>query len=130
MLVKSQAKIGGVNYQFECDEKSEKESFAKAIVFGNPPIYCELCKNSDPAKFRMETNKDKDGHIYIKIRCKGCGATCGLGEYKDGSGYFWRKPFEKYIPKNATVKSAAPTEEPGPTDAKGEETINPDDIPF
>lgn len=129
MLVKSQTKVGGVNYQFECDEKSEKESFAKAIVFGNPPTYCDLCKNNVPDKFRMNTNKDKEGHIYIKIRCNACGATCGLGEYKDGSGYFWRKPFERYIPKTAVATAKPVVGTVGPEVVEGSK-ISEDEIPF
>ena len=134
MIAKSQVRIGGVNYQFECDEKSEKESISKAIVFGNPPTYCDVCKNVDPSKFKLVTNKDKEGHIYIKIKCIAtkCGATCGLGEYKDGSGFFWRRPFEVYVPKQAAT-TAKPTTaaatEPEPESA-GKEEVNPDDIPF
>lgn len=137
MKVKSTTKIGNVLYEFECDERLEKEALSKAIVFANPPTYCDVCKNTDPSKFKLVTNKDKQGHIYIKIRCINakCGATCGLGEYKDGSGYFWRRPFEIYQPKggNNGYNSGNARPNNGPAnfdDPNMKEDVDPEDIPF
>lgn len=131
----SKVNIGSVVYEFECDGKDGKEAISQAITLANPPRYCNVCKNHDPAKFKLDTNQDKDGNIYIKIRCiaNRCGATCGLGEYKNGSGYFWRKPFEVYQPKGATPSTATPSTDQMPQpDEKydGSGDVNPEDIPF
>jgi len=132
MKVSSTTKIGGVLYEFVCDERLEKEALSKAIVFANPPTYCDVCKNMDASKFKLVTNKDKNGHIYIKIRCIApkCGATCGLGEYKDGSGFFWRRPFEVYQPKNSNANAAPNNTPTNFNDPTMTEDVNPDDIPF
>lgn len=96
MIAKAQTKLGGVAYQFEFDDKDEMEAMAKAITLGNPPTYCNLCKVTGPENFSLETNKDKEANIYVKVRCS-CGATASLGQYKAG-GYFWHD-FEMYVKK-------------------------------
>ena len=96
MIAKVKVTHGGSDYQFEIEEKSEKETLNKAITFGNPPKECSLCK-SDNVLFT--TNKDKEGNIYVNVKCEGCGARSKLGEYKTG-GFFWHD-FEKYVPKDS-----------------------------
>lgn len=97
MKIKVQTTVGGVTFYIDVDESKEMEALHKAIVLGNPPKWCNVCKNSQ--YFRLESNKDKDGNVYVNVRClgKGCGCTAKLGQYKAG-GYFWH-PFEKYTPK-------------------------------
>ena len=83
----------------EIDEREEMETLHKAIVLSNPPTKCTLCGGTD---LRYDSNKDKEGNIYVNLRCA-CGAKVKLGQYKAG-GYFWHRDFEKYAPKNGTSK--------------------------
>lgn len=95
MIAKVKFNLGGADYQLEIDEKGELDTLHKMIVLSNPPRYCQLCKNTED--FVFTSNKDKEGNTYINVRCKKCGATAKLGQYKAG-GYFWHQ-FEKYEPK-------------------------------
>ena len=81
--------------QLELDEQNEMMGIHKAIILGNPPKYCQLCKNKEI--FKLDSNKDQEGHIYVNVVCK-CGAKAKLGRYKTG-GYFWHK-FEVYQKNN------------------------------
>jgi len=100
MIVKGSFRVGGASYAVEIDEKDVKSALNQVITLTNPPFYCDVCKNNDPDRFKLVTNKDKEGNIYVSIQCinAGCFAKCNLGTYKQG-GYFWRKPFEKYEKK-------------------------------
>ena len=113
MIAKANISMGGVNYQFEIEEKGEMDTLHKIISLTNPRSYCVLCKNSDKSKFHFTTNKDKEGNTYVNVKCS-CGGRSKLGQYKTG-GYFWHD-FEKYEPKE--VKSSK------------EETIDSDDFPM
>lgn len=103
MIVKSSLKIGKTQYQFEVDDKDEMEGLNKAITLGNPRFYCDLCKNTDPEKFYLRTNKDKESNIYVKVKCN-CGAESKLGQYKTG-GFFWHA-YEMYIPNTETKEGS------------------------
>ena len=92
--------------QIELDEQNEMLAIHKAIILGNPPKYCQVCQNKE--FFKLDSNKDKEGNVYINVMCK-CGAKAKLGQYKTG-GYFWHK-FEVYQ-KN----QPKPANEPHPTD--------------
>jgi len=98
IIVESQ--WGRSKYTMKLEEKSVKETLNMAITLGNPPHYCHACKNIDSNKFSPDTNRDKDGNIYINTKCELCGAKSGLGTYKTG-GFFWKK-FEKYVPQGTT----------------------------
>lgn len=99
MKITVDTQIGAAKYTFEIDEPKELESLNKAIVLGNPPKYCTVCGNGQ--YFTLDTNKDKEGNIYVNMKClaKDCYAKAKLGSYKTG-GYFWHK-FEKYEGKAA-----------------------------
>ena len=84
--------LGKNNYKFEIDEKDEMETLHKAAVLGNMPNFCQECKNDE--HFKLDSNKDKEGNIYINVVCTHCWAKAKLGQYKAG-GYFWHK-FELY----------------------------------
>jgi len=84
--------IGKTKYLFHIEEQKDKEALHKAAVLGNPPKYCQLCKNNE--HFTLNGNKDKEGNIYIKMTCKKCGSQAKLGSYKVG-GYFWHT-FEQW----------------------------------
>lgn len=94
MIAKANVKLGGVSYQFEVDEKNELDTLHKIIVLTNPRRNCNECNNDNPDLFYLTTNKDKEGNIYVNVKCK-CGARSKLGQYKTG-GYFWHD-FEKYV---------------------------------
>ena len=123
MKIEVSTKIGEVVYKYCIDENTDLESLHKAILMGNPPKYCNECKNTD--KFRMDSNKDKESHIYVHIVCTACGAKAKLGLYKSG-GYFWHK-FVKYIKD---------TEAKDPAEAAADKIVPPitestnDDLPF
>lgn len=93
MEIKVQTSLNGVNYAFTIDEKSELEALHKASVLGNMPNYCQECKNTD--RFKLDSNKDKEGNTYVNVVCLSCFAKAKLGQYKTG-GYFWHK-FVKFV---------------------------------
>ena len=95
MKIEVTTKLDNVSYKFMIDEADAKEALHKAIVLGNPPLYCNSCQNTEG--FRLGTNKDKEGNIYINTICCACGSKAKMGTYKTG-GFFWHK-FEKYVPK-------------------------------
>ena len=111
MKVVVQVKVGGTLYNFNIEENKELEALNKAIVLGNPPQFCNLCKNNN--FFKLASNKDKEGNIYVNVVCLKCGAKAKLGSYKTGS-YFWHK-FEQYERKavNPEVDPAAREEVEG-----------------
>lgn len=94
MKITVQTQLGKVVYRMDFDEKGEMDTLHKAIVLGNPPQYCQICKNKE--HFKLDSNKDKEGNTYVNIVClkDGCFAKSKLGQYKSG-GYFWHK-FEQY----------------------------------
>jgi RNase P subunit RPR2 len=93
MKAKVQTTIGKTQVSFEIEERSDMETLHRVAVLGNLPSYCHECKNTDT--FSLDSNKDKEGNIYVNIVCRKCGAKSKLGQYKTG-GYFWHK-FEKYV---------------------------------
>lgn len=96
MIVKGALKLN-TQYQFEADEKDEFEALNKIITLCNPPTHCTKCGNADPAQFHLTSNKDKEGNMYVSIKCK-CGAKANLGKLKAG-GFFWHREFEVYVKK-------------------------------
>lgn len=98
MKVLVETQIGAVKYRLEIEEATDFDALNKAIVLGNPPKYCNECGNNQ--YFVLDTNKDKEGNIYINMKClaKDCYAKAKLGTYKT-KGYFWHQ-FKKYVPEN------------------------------
>ena len=97
-------KMGSAEYTLEIEESEEMELLHKMIVLGNPPRKCSHCENYK--KIKMDSNKDKEGNIYVNVVCLECGAKAKIGRYKTG-GYFWHK-FEVYnkggsVPDNVEV---------------------------
>lgn len=88
--------------RLEIDERNEMETLHKAIVLSNPLRQCEACENTEG--FYFTTNKDKEGNIYVNLKCPKCEARSKLGQYKAG-GYFWHA-FEKFVPKVQTQTNA------------------------
>lgn len=85
MVIEVQTKIGEALYKFIIDDVDEMQALHKAAVLGNPKLYCKLCKNDK--FFRLDSNKDKDGNIYVNVVCTACWAKSKLGQYKS-KGYF------------------------------------------
>ena len=84
----------------EIEEKDDMETMYKAIALIDSPKYCNICQKSKD--FTFVSNKDKEGNIYINVKCT-CGAKAKLGQLKAG-GYFWHK-FTQYMGKiNETIK--------------------------
>jgi len=117
MNAKVNVKYGEATYQFEFDEKDEKDTLNKIITFGNPPRYCDVCRATDG--FYFSSNRDKEGNIYVNAKCK-CGARAKLGSYKVG-GYFWHD-FE-------TVSDSIKKAEPDKAVTASDE-VNVDDLGF
>ena len=120
MKITATVKLGNTSYAFYIDEAKEMDALHKAAVLGNPPNYCNECKNQE--SFRLDSNKDKDGNVYVNVVCRKCGAKAKLGLYKSG-GYFWHK-FEKYVKQDDQNQGSSqqPNEPLPPTDE--------DDLPF
>lgn len=99
MIAKIAFKIGRTDYELTLDDDKEMELFHKMAVLGNPPRRCNVCGNDK--YFRLDSNKDKDGNIYVNVVCTAasCYAKSKLGQYKSG-GYFWHN-FEKYEGKKS-----------------------------
>ena len=94
MIAKANLTLGGVSYQFEVEEKDEKETLQKIITLTNPRRTCNVCQ-ADRESMYFTANKDTEGNTYINVKCGKCEARSKLGSYKVG-GFFW-KDFEKYI---------------------------------
>lgn len=108
----------GNKIKLEIEERSEMETLHKAVVLSNPPTKCDECGN---IKISLDSNKDKEGNIYINIKCVVCGAKAKLGQYKSG-GYFWHK-FEKWVRKEEEQKEKSPA-------STDREMPQDDEVPF
>jgi len=95
MKVTVKSKLGSAEYLFEIEEKNDLDVLHKIAVLGNPPTFCDECKNDNPNMFRLVSNKDTEGNTYVNVRCEKCGSNAKLGLYKSG-GFFFH-PFKKYI---------------------------------
>ena len=93
MKIEVKTQVGNVQYTMIVDEQNDIETLHKAIVLGNPPRYCDECKNNQ--YFKLDSNKDKEGNTYINVVCGKCYAKAKLGQYRAG-GHFWHK-FVKYV---------------------------------
>jgi len=87
----------------EIEEPKEMETLNKAITLSTYPKKCSNCQNTDGLYFT--SNKDKDGNIYVNIKCPACFARAKLGILKAG-GYFWHQDFVVYEPKSSTNQVA------------------------
>lgn len=104
MIAKGNLKIGQSAFQFEVEEKDDKEALLKVIALASPRTNCNLCDTHGLETKHLEARKvttEKGTFVYISVVCK-CGAKSTLGEYKTG-GYFW-KEYEKYDPENGNGK--------------------------
>lgn len=98
--VKTKFVVGGVTYETTHNGGDAKKVLAEAIALANPHSKC-VCGNTGlETNFKMTSNSDKEGNIYVNVKCLKCGAKSKLGSYKTG-GYFWHQ-FELYKPEVTT----------------------------
>jgi len=109
MKIQVQTEVGGVKYNIDVEEQEEIQTLHKAIILGNPPKYCQECKNDK--NFKMDSNKDREGNFYVNVVCMNslCFAKAKLGLNK-GGGFFWHK-FEKYVKNENNVQQNQVTKE-------------------
>ncbi len=86
--------------RLEIEERDEMETLSKAIVLATPPKRCNACSNE--AGLYMTSNKDKEGNVYVNVKCPKCGARAKLGRYKT-QGFFWHD-FAVYQPQKENEK--------------------------
>jgi len=91
MKIKIKKQVGSSELSFEIEEKEIFDTLFNAGFLTSIPTRCSEC-NSE--KVELQSNKAKE-YKYVKVICKECFAQANLGQYKDGSGYFW-KNFEKW----------------------------------
>lgn len=108
MRMKTRFQLGGATYELEVDEREEMEILHKAIVLSNPRRKCSECNELGYESKYFTTNKDKEGNIYVNVKCAKCGARSKLGQYKAG-GYFWHE-YEVYQPKTQSQNDGATSE--------------------
>jgi hypothetical protein len=85
--------IGMSSLTFEVEAEKELDALAKASFYTTAPDKCGSCGSTD---VMLESNK-AESFTFVKIRCNKCRATANMGQFKDGSGGFWKK-FEAYVP--------------------------------
>lgn len=98
MKITIKKQIGKALIELDVEEKSEKETLAKATFYLEPD-YCGLCKNTNIIWTSRRAKTDEgDTYTYIIRKClnKDCLATSTAGEYKTG-GFFWKR-WEIYQP--------------------------------
>jgi len=85
--------LGDTEYIFKVQAGKGKDALIMAGVFGDMPTVCSKCGSP----VHLSSHKAKE-YKFVEVVCNNvpkCGAKAGLGEYKDGSGYYW-KDFEIY----------------------------------
>ena len=124
MKIQATTNIGKTKYVFQIEDE-DMEALHLAAVLGNAPDYCSLCKNDK--FFALDSNKDKEGNVYVNVVCKKCFAKAKLGRYK-AKGFFWHK-FEKYVPKGTQKDTQdSPPDNPFNDDIPPAE--EPSELPF
>lgn len=85
--------IGKSTLTFQVEGEKDVDTLAKASFYTEMPDKCGLCGKDD---VELSSNKAK-GFVFVKVKCNSCNGRSNLGQFKDGSGCFW-KDFEKYEP--------------------------------
>lgn len=96
MKVAITKKLGKSTFTFQVEEEKEVDALAKAAFYATTPDKCTLCGSENVS---LEMNK-AESFTFVKVRCLDCRAQANLGQYKDGSGCFW-KEFKEYTPEAA-----------------------------
>lgn len=77
----------------EIDDRDEMETLHKALALTSHPQTCTNCQNTEG--LYLTSNKDKEGNVYVNLKCPECNGKVKLGLYKAG-GFFWHRDFEVY----------------------------------
>jgi hypothetical protein len=130
MRVIIKKKIGKSEVTFEASADKYKDALFQAAFYANTPDKCTICHSEDVI---LDANRTQEGYLYVKVRCLNpeCGARATMGEYRDGSGGFW-KQFEKYDPNATGAKTPAveKKEETPAATAEAKKVEPSDDFPF
>lgn len=94
MKVQISKKIGKSTLSFQVDEEKEVDALARASFYTTAPDTCGLCESTE---VELDSNRAK-GFTFVKIKCLKCDGRSNLGQFKDGTGCFW-KDWEKYEPE-------------------------------
>ncbi len=121
--------VGKAQYTFHVEGRDDLATLNQMIVMGNPPTYC---KELPKGFYNLETNKDKEGNVYVNMACAGKDESgvfriykAKLGSYKDKSGFFWHNfKLDEYQKSGAVPTSGAVSTPVTPT------VENDEDIPF
>lgn len=122
-------KIGKSTIQIIGDSgETIKEVLAQGASIATMPDKCSICDGDD---LTLDSNRTQEGYLYVKIRClnEECKAQATAGEYKDGSGVFW-KEFEKYEPRDGSSGSEAKEVKMEETKKTTKKTDDDDDFNF
>ena len=90
MKIKINKTFGKNACQFEIEEPKDFDAMFKAGCIGSMPERCD-CGSTD---IYLASNKAKD-YSFVKLICRACGKRCQMGQYRDGSGFYW-KDWESY----------------------------------
>jgi hypothetical protein len=93
MIVQISKKIGKSTFTFKVEGEKEVDALSKAAFYATTPDVCGLCQSENVS---LDSNKAK-GFTFVKIKCLNCNARSNMGQFKDGSGTFW-KEWDKYTP--------------------------------
>lgn len=96
--------VGASTLTFEVEGEKEIDALSKAAAFTTMPDQCGMCQSKNVA---LDSNK-AESFTFVKIRCLDCRARSQMGQFRDGSGIFFKK-WEIYQPD----KDAAPKEDTG-----------------
>ena len=99
MNIKISRVFNGISYMFDVSNEKGFDALAEAALFSQMPDKCGLCKSEG---IHLSSNKAK-GYTFVKMICSDCNGRSQLGQYKDGSGYYW-KEWEKYEPKEKVIE--------------------------
>lgn len=95
MKVQVKKTVGTSVLEIECEGEKAIDALAAASQFTTIPEECSICQSRE---LMLDSNK-AESFTFVKIKCLKCNARSNAGQFKDGSGIFW-KPFEKYVPPN------------------------------
>lgn len=95
--------IGKATLNVEVDADKDIDALVKASTITTIPDSCGLCKSSE---VELTANK-ADAYTFIKVKCLKCSATSTMGQYKDGTGGFW-KEFEIFKKDAGSIDKVYP----------------------
>lgn len=92
MKINVSKKIGKSTLSFQIEADKQLDALAAASFYTTMPDVCGNCKSDD---VELSSNKAKE-FTFVKIKCNKCNYRSNYGQYKDGSGGFF-KEWEEYV---------------------------------